>query len=177
MSFNPLNYWKERRKKKAEEKQQQAALHGHKGNFRELAEVALYGLLLLMFFRVYVFQNFKIPTSSMENTLLIGDHITANTFIFNNSTVLEKKLLPHRDVQRGDVVVFKWPGDERQDWIKRCIGVPGDEFSINLHVPSINGKPLHETYPFFKKHRGLFIHSDFSVERDEGGKSHRWAFR
>ena len=122
---------------------------------REAGEVVFYGLALLMFFRVFVFQNFQIPTASMENTLLIGDHITANTFMFNGGYEWEKKILPFRDIRRGDVIVFKYPIDVRQDWIKRCIGVPGDKFEIKQHRIIINGQVLDEAYPFYKKQRGI----------------------
>ncbi len=126
-----------------------------KNNFRETVEVILYGLALLMFFRSFVFQNFQIPTKSMENTLLIGDHITANMFVFKKSSKLDRAILPFRDVRRGDVIVFKWPGNEKQDWIKRCIGLPGDRFELIQDQPYINGTPLDEEYPFFKPHRSL----------------------
>jgi len=126
-----------------------------KNNFREVVEVLFYGLCLLMFFRVFVFQNFQIPTKSMENTLLIGDHITANMFVFKNAKSIDRTLLPFRDVKRGDVIVFKWPGNEKQDWIKRCIGVPGDRFQLIQDQPLINGEPLAEEYPFFKQVRML----------------------
>ena len=107
-----------------------------------------------MFFRVYVFQNFQIPTASMENNLLIGDHITANMFMFKNSSNLEKALFPFRDIKRGDVVVFKYPGNEREDWIKRCIGVPGDKFKMIKGRLYLNDEPVEEAYPFFKAYRG-----------------------
>ena len=138
-------------------KQELSDQHGyeyHKSGFREVVEVLLYGLALLMFFRVFVFQNFQIPTSSMENNLLIGDHITANMFVFKNSGTLDRALLPFRDVKRGDVIVFKYPGNEREDWIKRCIGVPGDSFQIIQDEVFINNKSLEETYQFYKPHRG-----------------------
>lgn len=133
----------------------------HKSSFREVVEVLLYGLALLMFFRVFVFQNFQIPTSSMENNLLIGDHITANMFVFKNASKLDRTLLPFRDVKRGDVIVFKFPGNEREDWIKRCIGLPGDSYQVVDDQVYINDKPLDELYPFYKPQRG---HSDRDPE-------------
>ncbi|QTD51629.1 signal peptidase I [Sulfidibacter corallicola] len=119
--------------------------------FRELAELALFGFCLVVFFKTFVWQNFQIPTPSMENSLLIGDHITANTFMFKGGTEIEKKLFPFRDIVRGDVVVFKWPGDDRQDWIKRCIGLPGDRFEIIAERVYINGEILGEDYTYYKK--------------------------
>ncbi|MDJ0840517.1 MAG: signal peptidase I [Acidobacteriota bacterium] len=117
---------------------------------REILEILFYGLALLVFFTKFVWQNFQIPTQSMENTLLIGDHIAANTFIFNNASDFEKKIFPFRDVKRGDIVVFKYPNNARQDWIKRCIGVPGDTFEIKNDQVYINGRELKEAYPFYK---------------------------
>ncbi len=125
--------------------------HYHKGAIREFVEVVLLLMSVLLFFRTYVWQSFKIPTPSMENSLLIGDHITSNNFVFHKSGFgLERVLLPHRDIERGDVLVFKWPGDTRQDWIKRCVGMPGDRFAIISDRVYVNGAPLAEAYPFFK---------------------------
>jgi len=117
---------------------------------REILEILMYGLALLVFFKTFSWQNFQIPTESMENNLLIGDHITSNNFVFKEAAPWEKALFPFRDIERGDVVVFKWPGDTRQDWIKRCIGLPGDRFHIEDDVVFINGERLEEAYPFFK---------------------------
>lgn len=117
---------------------------------REVAEILLFGLLLLVFCKSFVWQNFQIPTSSMENTLLIGDHITANTFIFKNAAAWERAIFPFRDPKRGDVVVFKYPGAPQEDWIKRCIGVPGDRYRVEQDQVFINGKPLDEKYTYYK---------------------------
>lgn len=118
--------------------------------FREVAEIAFYGLTILIFMKGFVWQNFQIPTKSMENTLLIGDHITANTFMFKASHDWEKVIFPFRDIRRGDVVVFKWPGDDRQDWIKRCIGLPGDEFELKGDQLFVNGTRLDQPFAYFK---------------------------
>ncbi len=119
--------------------------------FRELADVAFYALSILLFINVFVWQNFQIPTSSMENSLLIGDHLTVNTFMFQ-ARGWEKKIFPFRDIRRGDVVVFKYPKDIRMDYIKRCIGLPGDRFYIKEDRVYINDQPLEEEYAFYKKH-------------------------
>lgn len=119
--------------------------------FRELAEIAFYGLTILIFMKGYSWQNFQIPTKSMENSLLIGDHITANTFIFKNASDWEKAIFPFRDVIRGDVVVFKYPGEDRQDWIKRCIGLPGDKFEIRDNQLFINDKIVEQKFPYYKQ--------------------------
>ncbi len=137
-------------KKSKSKKKKRKVYESKKTMFRELFEILMYGLSLLIFCKGYAWQNFQIPTPSMENTLLIGDHITANTFIYRGKSELDKKILPHRDPKRGDVVVFKWPGDERQDWIKRCVGLPGDQFEIISDLIYIDGEPLNEPYPFYK---------------------------
>ncbi|CAM2009080.1 signal peptidase I [Acanthopleuribacter pedis] len=118
---------------------------------REVAEILLFALCVLLFFKSFVWQNFQIPTPSMENSLLIGDHLTANTFIFKNAGPIERALLPYRDIRRGDVVVFKWPGDPRQDYIKRCIGLPGERFEVKADRVYVNGSYLDERYTFFKE--------------------------
>ena len=120
--------------------------------FREIVEILMYGLSLLIFCKGFVWQNFQIPTPSMENTLLIGDHITANTMIFRNASAIEKKLFPFRDIKRGDIVVFKFPGGVRDDYIKRCIGVPGDRLEIISDRVYVNpDEPLQEQYTYYKK--------------------------
>jgi signal peptidase I len=144
----------QKKDKKSKKKEKKAGSQGEKSHVREIIEVLLYGLALLMFFRIFVFQNFQIPTSSMENNLLIGDHITANMFVFKNASSFEKAVFPFRDVKRGDVIVFKYPGNEQQDWIKRCIGLPGDHYQIINDRVYINGEALDEEYPFYKKYRG-----------------------
>lgn len=138
------------RDSKAEKIATEATRDDKKSVFRELGEILFYGLSLLIFFKTFVWQNFQIPTQSMENTLLIGDHITTNTFMFKSKASWEKSIFPFRELSRGDVVVFKWPGDTRQDWIKRCIGVPGDAFKIINDRVYINDEPLEETYTYYK---------------------------
>lgn len=121
--------------------------------FREIAEIIFYGLTILIFLKGYVWQNFQIPTKSMENTLLIGDHITANTFIFKKSSKFERAILPFRDIRRGDVLVFKFPGEDRQDWIKRCIGIPGDKFEMHAQRLYINNEPVPQPFAYYKDNR------------------------
>ncbi len=122
-----------------------------KSQVRDWFEVLMYGLGLLMFLKSFVFQNFQIPTSSMENSLLIGDHLMANKFVFGHTQWdWERNIMPFRDVKRGDVLVFKYPDDIRQDYIKRCIGLPGERINIYDDVVYIDGLPLDETYTFYK---------------------------
>lgn len=119
---------------------------------RDWFEVLMYGLALLMFLKGFVFQNFQIPTKSMENSLLIGDHLMANKFMFGHTQWdWERKLFPFREVRRGDVLVFKYPNDVRQDYIKRCIGLSGERIQLKDDLVYVNGVPIQEPYTYYKE--------------------------
>src|SRR5205809_7712275 len=94
---------------------------------REYFESIVIAVILALFIRTFVVQAFKIPTGSMENNLLIGDHLLVNKFVFGPSaTRLERTLLPIGTLHRGNVIVFKFPVDPERDFIKRVIGLPGE---------------------------------------------------
>jgi len=100
--------------------------------------------------RTFVVQAFKIPTGSMENNLLIGDHLLVNKMVFAPTlTRLEQMLLPIDPVKRLDILVFKFPEDPTRDFIKRVIGLPGDTVELKGKTVYINGKPLEEPYVRF----------------------------
>ena len=106
-------------------------MHAEKSLLREYLEALLIAVIFATFARTWVVQAFKIPSGSMEKNLLIGDHILVNKFIYGPRTsALEEMLLPVRKVRRGDVVVFKYPGDPSRDFIKRCMGIPGDTLKM-----------------------------------------------
>ncbi len=108
---------------------------------REYYEAILVAFILALFVRTFVFENFKIPSGSMEDNLLIGDHLVVNKFIFaGNHRTLLHRLLPYRGPQRGDVVVFKFPEDPRRDFIKRCVAVAGDTVEIRGKELFVNGE-------------------------------------
>jgi len=114
---------------------------------REYAESLIIAVVLALFVRTWVFQAFKIPTGSMEPNLLVGDHLIVNKMIFSPAvTGLERALLPHREIRRGDVVVFKYPEEPERDFIKRVIGLPGDRLELRRKTIYINGEPLVEPY-------------------------------
>ena len=101
-----------------------------KSTVREYFESIVIAVILALFVRTWVVQAFKIPTGSMENNLLIGDHLLVNKFVFSPTAAgLERALLPVRDIRRGDIVVFKYPDEPERDFIKRVIGLPGDTSS------------------------------------------------
>src|SRR5512145_2726175 len=98
-----------------------------KSTAREYFESIVIAVILALFVRTWAVQAFKIPTGSMENNLLIGDHLLVNKFVFSpTSTGLERTLLPVRDIRRGDVIVFRYPNEPERDFIKRVIGLPGE---------------------------------------------------
>src|SRR5690348_11799925 len=122
----------------------------HKSTGREYFESICVAVILALFIRTFVVQAFKIPTGSMENNLLIGDHLLVNKFTFGpTASSLERALLPLRTIQRGDVIVFKYPEEPARDFIKRVIGLPGDTVELRDKKVSINGTPLDEPYVHF----------------------------
>ena len=104
-------------------------------------------ILVVFLLRSFLFEPFKIPSGSMIPTLMVGDLILVNKFHYGiRLPVLNKKIIANHDPQRGDVMVFRYPVDPRQDYIKRVVGLPGDEISYLNQKLSINGQPV-ETKP------------------------------
>jgi signal peptidase I len=100
-------------------------------------------ILIVFLLRSFLFEPFKIPSGSMIPTLLVGDLILVNKFHYGiRLPVLNKKVVDINPVQRGDVMVFRYPVDPRQDYIKRVVGIPGDEVSYLNQKLSINGQPV-----------------------------------
>jgi signal peptidase I len=117
-----------------------------KSTVREYFESIAIAVILALFVRTFVVQAFKIPTGSMENNLLIGDHLIVNKFVFGPDRGFERPVLPMRDIRRGDIVVFKYPEDPERDFIKRVIGLPGETLEVRDKRVYINGTRLEETY-------------------------------
>ncbi|HBA89246.1 MAG TPA: signal peptidase I [Geobacter sp.] len=108
---------------------------------REYAESILIAVLLAMVIRTFVVQAFKIPSGSMEDTLLIGDHLLVNKFIYGAKIPLtDTRILKIRDPRQGDVIVFEYPEDPSKDFIKRVVGVPGDVVEVKDKRVFVNGK-------------------------------------
>jgi signal peptidase I len=100
-------------------------------------------IALVFFLRSFLWEPFKIPSSSMVPTLLVGDLILVNKYTYGiRLPILNKKVVQINDPQRGDVMVFKYPKDMTQDYIKRVIGVPGDKIVYQNKRLTINGHPL-----------------------------------
>ena len=107
-------------------------------------------ILLLLFGTTTLVQAFVIPTGSMEDTLLIGDHLLVDKLAYAPPGPMSKYVLPYSDVKRGDIIVFRYPIDIRQTFVKRVIGVPGDRIKVAKKVLVINGRERQEPYKFHK---------------------------
>ena len=121
-----------------------------KSTAREYFESIVIAVILALFIRTFVVQAFKIPTGSMENNLLIGDHLLVNKFVVGPSeSRLERALLPIGAIRRGDILVFKFPEEPDRDYIKRVIGLPGETLELKAKKIYINGALLDEPYVHF----------------------------
>ena len=104
-------------------------------------------LLLILLFRSFLAEPFKIPSGSMMPTLLVGDFILVNKFAYGlRLPVLNTKIMPVGEPKRGDVFVFRFPENPKEDYIKRVIGLPGDEITYRNKTLFINGKEIPESY-------------------------------
>ena len=121
-----------------------------KSTLREYFESIVIAVILALFIRTFIVQAFKIPTGSMEENLLIGDHLLVNKFVFApTASALERTLLPIAQVKRDDIVVFKYPEEPDRDFIKRVIGLPGETVEVREKKVYINGKPIDEPFVHF----------------------------
>ncbi len=124
-----------------------AAESERKSTAREYYEALLIAIIFVNFARLFVFQAFKIPTPSMEDNLKVGDHLIVNKFIYGpHGDGPLSGLFPLRDVERGDIIVFRFPENPEIDFVKRVIGLPGDVVSIRDKKVSVNGQELDEPY-------------------------------
>jgi len=107
-------------------------------------------IILLLFGTTNLVQAFVIPTGSMEDTLLIGDHLLVDKLAYAPPGPISKHILPYNDVKRGDIIVFRYPVDITQTFVKRCIGVPGDHIRLVNKQLILNGKTVNEPYVYHK---------------------------
>jgi signal peptidase I len=103
-------------------------------------------ILILLFGTTALVQAFIVPTPSMDTTVMVGDHLLVDKLSYAPAGALSKHLLPYTEPKRGDVIVFRYPMDIRQNYVKRVIGVPGDHIRVADKVVYLNGKPLTEPY-------------------------------
>ncbi len=121
-----------------------------KSVLREYAEAFVIAIILALLIRTFIVQAFKIPSSSMEPTLLIGDHLLVNKFIYGiEIPFTDKKVLKFKKPERGDIIVFKYPVNPKIDFIKRVIAVGGDRVEILKKQVYINGFPIEDPYAVY----------------------------
>ena len=113
----------------------------HPSVWREYLEALLVAGLFLGFTNTFVLKTFYIPSGSMEDTLLVGDHLIVNRYLFGAEGALAK-VLPTRTPRRGDIVVFRSPEDPSIDLVKRLIGLPGDRIEMRQKQLFVNDKPV-----------------------------------
>jgi len=119
----------------------------NKSRAMEYFEAIIIAILVAFFIRTFVIQAFKIPSGSMKPTLLIGDHLLVNKFIYGiKIPFVRKTLIPVSEPKRGEVVVFIYPEDRSKDFIKRVIGIGGDTIEIRNKKIFLNGLPYHDNH-------------------------------
>ena len=118
----------------------------HPATVREYIESLLVTVILALFGTTFIVQAFKIPSQSMEPTLLVGDHLLVNKFIFGGRGHWYDHFLPYREIRRGDIIVFKFPFQDHPHYVKRVIGIPGDRVKIVDQQVYVNGRRIVEPY-------------------------------
>ncbi len=154
-----------------------------KSALRDTVESLVVTVILAIFGTTFVLQAFKIPTGSMEETLLIGDHLLVNKFAFGFHTGPLSRFLPYRQIHRGDVLVFKYPyaDDQSQEpgehFVKRVIGLPGDGIRIVHRQVFVNGQAVQEPFVHHGSPESPHPGDDFPPPTAEGlrGAALRWS--
>ncbi|OQY28540.1 MAG: signal peptidase I [Candidatus Cloacimonetes bacterium 4572_55] len=127
---------------------------------REYTEAILVAVVLALFLRTFVVQAFKIPSESMMETLLVGDYLLVNKFIYGIKVPFTDKFIVNfKDPKPGEVIVFRYPLDPSRDYIKRCVAVEGDTVTVRDNQLFINGRSIYEYYKLVKSPNN--IHSNF----------------
>jgi signal peptidase I len=118
-----------------------------KSIIREYAEIIVLAVALALFVRTFFVQAFRIPSESMEDTLLVGDFLFANKFIYGAKMPFVDWRLPSiRDPEPGDIIIFKYPGDQKTDYIKRCVAVTGQTIELRGDDLFVDGERQDEQY-------------------------------
>ena len=121
-----------------------------KSNVKEYIESIIIAILIALFIRTFIICAYKIPSRSMVETLLVGDHILVNKFLYGvKIPLLRNTIIPVREPKRGEIVVFIFPNDRSKDFIKRVIGVGGDTIEIKNKKIFINGKEYSDSYGIY----------------------------
>jgi signal peptidase I len=146
-----------------------------KSTAREYFESLVITVILALFGTTFIVQAFKIPTPSMEDNLLVGDHLLVNKFVFGSRGSVLDRVLPFKDIRRGDVIVFKYPKDLTKHYVKRAIGLPGDRVRIADKQVFVNNVPLLEPYKIHKSPPGSYADPfrDFFPPKPHPGRIYR----
>lgn len=115
------------------------------GDLISSIESLLGTVVIAVFVITFIVQAFQIPSQSMENTLLVGDYLLVNKLCYGGGGIGDY-LVPYQKIRRGDIIVFLYPVDPKQHFVKRVIGVPGDRLRLVNKKVFINGRPLEEPY-------------------------------
>jgi signal peptidase I len=153
-----------------------------KSIFREYAEIISMAVVLAFFVRAFFIQAFRIPSESMEDTLLVGDFLFANKLIYGPKVPFTEKRLPGvRDPEPGDIIIFKYPGDKKTDYIKRCVAVEGQTVELRGRSLYVDGAVQTEDYakyyhgsnfgPYVVPEGHIFMMGD---NRDNSADSRVW---
>jgi signal peptidase I len=130
-------------------------------------------ILILLFGTTTLMQAFVVPTSSMERTVLVGDHMIVDKLSYSPPGPIGSHILPYTPVKRGDIIVFRWPVDPRQNYVKRVMGVPGDHLRVVNKEVFLNGHKLTEPYtqhifPQIEAYRDNFPAEPFGPVSERG---------
>jgi len=141
-----------------------------KSAFRDNMEAIIIAIAIALFIRTFIIQSYKIPSGSMKDTLLIGDHILVSKFSYGVKLLFSDiTLIPVSKPKHGDIVVFKFPKDEKKDFIKRVVGLEGDTIEIRKKRLFINNEPAEFEAAIFKDTNIImsqFSKRDFFWSRD-----------
>jgi len=124
-------------------------------------------VVIAIFVITFIVQAFQIPSESMENTLLVGDYLLVNKLRYGGGSIWDR-IMPYRNVKRGDIIVFHYPVNPSQHFVKRVIGVPGDRIRLSNRVLYVNGVAIKESYvrhssPVHDAYRDEFPHLNVPV--------------
>ena len=126
--------------------------------------------VLLLFGSTSLVQAYVIPSGSMEDTLLVGDHVFVDKLVYAPSDAVSKHLLPYSDVKRGDIIVFRYPLDLTQTYVKRAIGIPGDHIRMVDKRLILNGVEVSEPYVIHSSSAIVEYRDNFPAEPEMAGE-------
>ncbi len=168
----------------------QSCRKSEKNVFREYFELIAETAVFVFFVLTFVVQHFQIPTGSMIPKLLVGDFVLVNKMAYARPVLpLESFLLPHKTIERKDIIVFKWPGDLTKDYVKRVIGLGGEKVEIRDKRLYVNDRAVDEPYTIYKdnpaystdENYGPIVVPEGSLfamgdNRDDSADSRTWGF-